>query len=342
MKQRVLVLMHEDLVPPEGGKGYSEEKHVPWKTEFDVMEGLARLGHDVRPLGVHADLALIRRTITEWKPHVVFNLLEEFHEVEVYDSHIVSYLELLKQHYTGCNPRGLLLAHDKALSKKILNYHRIRVPRFGVFMMGRKISRPPRTRYPMFVKSLTEEGSFNLAQASVVHNDEKLKERVAYLHEKNTHVIAEEYILGRELYIGVLGNRRLQTLPILEMVFENLAEGSQPIATTKVKWDWEYSKKRGIDVVVARNISDDLEKRIQRVGKRVFRLLGLSGYARIDLRLTEEGEIYVLEANPNPDLGYGEELCIAAEAAGLGYDGLLAKILGLGRSYEAEWRKMEI
>ena len=339
---RVLVLVHEDHVPPDSIEGFSDKEVLKWKAEYDVVSTLREIGHDVEPLGVRSDLGVIRDRIVEWKPHITFNLLEEFHGVGVYDQHVTSYLELMRQPYTGCNPRGLMLAHDKALTKKILSYHRIHVPRFVVFPRGRKVQLPPRVQFPLFVKSLTEEGSYGISQASIVNSEEKLIERIGYLHEQlETSAIAEEYIEGRELYVGVLGNRRLQTLPTLELVFENLPEGAHRIATSKVKWDWKYQEKRGIDIVRPKDLERDVERKIERLCKRIYRALNLSGYGRIDLRLRDSGEIYVLEANPNADVSDGEELSEAAELAGIKYPELLQKIINLGLSYEAEWRLAE-
>ena len=139
---RVLVLMHESLVPPETLDGYSEAEVLEWKTEFDVVTTLRELGHEVLPLGVCDDLGELRRATEDFKPHIWFNLLEEFHGVGVYDHHVVSYLELMKQQYTGCNPRGLLLAHDKPLAKKILSFHRIRSPMFFVAPRGKRKRKP--------------------------------------------------------------------------------------------------------------------------------------------------------------------------------------------------------
>ena len=276
-------------------------------------------------------MPLARRAIDEWRPAIVFNLLEEFHGNSLYDQHVISYLELLQQPYTGCDPKGLTLTADKSLTKKILAYHRIRSPRFKVFPRGRAVRVPRRLRYPIIVKSLVEEGSYGLSQASIVHNEGKLRERVEYLHEKlETQVIAEEYIAGRELYVGVLGNQRLRTLPAVELVFEKLAPGAEPIATSRVKWDEKYQKEHGIRWMVTEDLTDDDRRRIDRVGKRVYRRLGLSGCARIDLRMAEDGEIWIIEANPNPDLAKAAEFSLAAQAAGMEYHALLRKLINLG------------
>ena len=339
-KLRVLVLVHEDLVPPDDLDGHSDKEIDAWKTEYDVVSCLRDMGHDAQPLGVLSDLAVIRRAIDEFKPHVAFNMLEEFHGVALYDQHVVSYLELIRQPYTGCNPRGLTLAHDKALSKKVLAYHRVPHPHFKVFPVGRtKVRKPARLDFPLLVKSLTEEASLGIAQASLVHNDDKLKERVEFIHEKiGMDAIAEHYIDGRELYVGVIGNQRLQTLPIWELQFTNLPEGTQPIATAKVKWDEKYQKQIGVKTGPATDLPNGVADRILRLCKRAYRDLDLTGYARMDLRLSPAGSFYLIEANPNPQLAYDEELAESAAHAGIKYEDLLQRILNLGLSYRAQWR----
>jgi hypothetical protein len=208
---RVLVLMHPDFIPPDSAKGYTPQEINVWKTEYDVVSTLRAAGHEVRALGVQEELKPIREAIEEFKPHVAFNLLEQFHGETIYDHNVASYLELMKVPYSGCNPRGLMLARGKDLSKTLVHHHRIPVPAFAVFPMRQKVKRPKRLPLPLFVKSLTEDGSRGISQASVVETDEKLVERVAFVHEKiGTAAIVEQYIEGRELYVGVLGNARLK------------------------------------------------------------------------------------------------------------------------------------
>lgn len=333
-KMRIVVLMHEDLVPPDSIEGLTDAQVAPFKTEFDVVVTLRDMGHEVHPLGVSDDLGVIRRAIEQVKPHVCFNLLEEFHGLGVYDAHVVSYLELMRQPYTGCNPRGLMVAHNKAMSKMICRYHRIPVPRFAVFPIGRKVKRAKKLGFPLLVKSLTEEGSVGISQASVVYDDDKLAERVEFIHRTvNTDAIAEEYIDGRELYVGVMGNDRLQVLPVWEMVFPKLRDEAPKIATDKVKWDLGYQKKIGLSTRLARDLDEGLQRRINHLCKRIYRALGLSGYARMDLRLTPDGRAYLIEANPNPNLSYGEDFAESAETAGLKYDPLLHKLINLGIGY---------
>ncbi|REJ66442.1 MAG: ATP-grasp domain-containing protein [Planctomycetota bacterium] len=339
-KLRVLALMHEDLVPPESLEGHSDKEIAEWKVEFDVVDGLQQLGHEVRPLGVTDELGPIRRAVLGWKPHVVFNLLEEFHGVGVYDQHVVGYLELLKQPYTGCNPRGLMLTHDKPLMKKILSYHRIPTPRFGTIPLGRKFrGTPRRLEYPLLIKSTIEDASLGISQASIVHSDDKLSERIAFVHEKvQSDALVEEFIEGRELYVGVLGNQRLQTFPIWEMEFTKMPDDVARIATAKVKWDPKYQEKHGIITRAAQGLSEAVQARIVKICKRAYRDLSLSGYARMDLRLTDDERIYLIEANANPNLEFGEDFAESAEAVGIAYPDLLQRILNLGLRYRAAWR----
>jgi D-alanine-D-alanine ligase len=336
-KLRVVALVHRHLVPPAKIEEGTDITAAPWRTEYDVTSTLQSMGHEVHVLPVHDDLGEIRRLATEWKPHIAFNLLEGFDDIVIFDQNVVSHLELLKLPYTGCNPRGLLLARDKSLSKKLLAYHRINVPEFDVFRIGRPIRRPKRLPFPLIVKSLTQEASIGISQASVVDNDEKLKERVTFIHESiGTAAIAEQYIEGRELYVGVIGNQNLQALPVWELFFTNMPEGAKRIATDRVKWSVKYQKKYGIDSGAATELTDEQCAEIQHVCKRAFRALELSGYARIDLRLDPAGGLWVLEANPNPQIAKGEDFAASAEKAGITYEGVLQRIINLGMRWQPE------
>ena len=330
-RRRIIVLAHESLLPPEDISGLSDEEVAPFKTEFEVRKGLRALGHEVVMVGLSDELAPLRKAIEAFEPHVVFNLLEEFDGEAIFDAHVVGYLELQRAAYTGCNPRGLLLARDKALSKKVLAYHRIQVPQFRVFPRYRKIKSPPRLEFPLIVKSLIEEGSYGISQASVVHSDKSLEERVAFIHEKiRTDAVVEQYIEGRELYVSVLGNHRLQVLPTWEIFLDKLPDDAPKIATRKVKWNLEYQQKYGVRIGRAKGLSEDTERRIARLSRRICRRLGTDGCVRIDFRLDESGGLYFLEANPNPDIGEFEEFAGAAKAAGMSYPDLLQKIVNLG------------
>ncbi len=327
---RILVLMHEDLVPPDCLNGH-DLAAVEWKTEYDVVSTLRKLGHDVQPLGVKSDLGVIRNAVEDWKPHIAFNLLEEFGGVAVYDQNVVSYLELLRVPYTGCNPRGLMLARDKALSKKILSFHRIPFPEFMVVPIGRVVKRPKWLAYPLIVKSVSEEASLGISQASIVEDDDKLRERVAFIHNSvGTGALVERYIEGREFYVGVMGNGHLHVLPVWELLMDRLPDDARRIATARVKWSRKYQEKYGINSCEAKNLPEGMSENIQHLAKRVYRALGLSGYARIDLRMDVAGKVYVLEANPNPQIAAGEDFADSAGKADLSYQDLLQELINIG------------
>ena len=339
-KLRVAALIRDGLIPPEGVTGCDADNPPEWKMEFDIIMTLRELGHEVEPVGLYDDLTPVRRNILEWNPHIAFMMLEEFHGVAQYDHAIVSYLELMKQPYTGCNPRGLMLTHDKSLTKKILNYHRIPTPRFAIFRKRRKIKPPSRLKYPVLVKSATEDASFGISQNSIVSNDQALIDRVNFVHETvGTDALAEEFIEGRELYVGVIGNKQLNVLPVWEMFFRRMPEGVAHIATARVKWNRKYQKKHGIETGPAPDLTDEQVEKIQRICKRVYRSLNMSGYGRIDMRMNADGNIYVIEANANPNLEYGEDLAESAEADGTSYEQLLTRIISLGRGYAAPWQQ---
>ena len=335
-KLRILALVHDHLIPPADVAGV-DVRDAEWKMEYDVVETLRESGHEVHVLGLSDELAGIRPAVSDFQPHIVFNLMEAFAGVPTFDQNVVSYLELLRLPYTGCNPRGLILARDKALSKKLLAYHRIPVPDFTVIRRGRKPILPKRLRYPLIVKSLFFEASNGISQASVVENHDQLSRRVQFVHDSvGTAAIVEQFIDGRELYVGVIGNRRLDVLPVWEMSFADVPGKRWRIATERVKWSTKYQKRHGI-MTKAAVLDPAMVERIQRIAKRSCQALDLNGYARVDLRLDEAaGRVYVLEANPNPNLAYGEDLAESAEASGTSYERLLDRILTLGLRWEPE------
>ena len=236
-------------------------------------------------------LTELRSALMEWKPEVVFNLLEEFNGIVTYDQHVVAFLELMQAPYTGCNPRGLLLSRDKVLCKQLLAFHRIPTPQFAVFRRGQRFTVPRRLRPPLFVKSATEDASLGISQASVVDDMQKLRERVQFMHEQiGSDALVEEYIEGRELYVGVLGNERLTRLPVWEMRF-----GSMPRFVAR---DRDPQGQMGSGLSAALRASPPVRPRnsprrccrqLDRLSRRIYRALHLSGYARIDFRVRADG-----------------------------------------------------
>ncbi|MFT7487087.1 MAG: D-alanine-D-alanine ligase [Candidatus Paceibacteria bacterium] len=338
-KLRIAVLMHEELVPPASIEGLTPAEINRFKVEHDVLSTLRTMGHEAVALGIVDDFAPLRKVLREFKPHVVFNLLAHFHNAAIYESAVVSWLELHKQAYSGCNPRGIFVANDKALSKKVLSYHRIRAARFMVVPRGKSIHRlNKRLQFPLFVKSASEHASTGIAHASIVRDMAHLKDRVEFIHRNvGTAALCEQYIEGRELTVGILGNKRLEVGPVWEMFLDGLPEGAPKIVTERMKWDLSYQEKVEFNTGPAELPKEKLES-IQKLGRRIYRALGLSGFARIDMRMDTAGKIWILEANPNPDLCYGEDFAESFEKLGYTYEALLQKLLNLGMRYHPPWK----
>jgi D-alanine-D-alanine ligase len=341
-RRKVLLMVHEDLVPPADIKGLSDEEIEDVRTEYDVYATLSNLAHDVRVIGIGDQLTELRQTIQDWRPHIVFNLLDEFSGIVTYDHYVVAYLELMRQPYTGCNPRGLMLSRDKVLTKQVLAWHRIATPDFRLFPLGKRFREPRRLAFPLFVKSAIEDASLGISQASLVEDMQSLKERIEFIHDHvKTDALVEEYIDGRELYIGVLGNTRVTTLPVWEMDFGTLSRVQARIATRKVKWDRKYQAKHGIATHAAQDLAAEQQRHLSHLAKRIYRALHMTGFARMDLRMREDGSVFLLEANANPNLSYGEDFAESAAVAGIDYDTLVNRIVNLGLAYLPDWRIFE-
>jgi len=337
-KLKVLVLF-DSIKPTTLDQDLTDQLQSPdWKTQANVVAALKELGHTVEYLAIFDDLSLLRQKCELFGPDVIFNLADQFKNNRSFDQNIASFLELHDIPFTGCGSSGLLLCKHKGISKKILGYHRIRVPEFTVIPRGRRIGRPRRLRFPILVKPLKEEASLGISQASLVATDEQFKERVQFIHEKFADdVIAEEYIEGRELYVSVLGNHRLQVYPIRELVFQQVPPDEPKIATYKAKWDEEYRKRWGLENRFAEGLDPAVERGIRQTCKRIYRLLTVDGYARLDLRLTPANELYFIEANPNPILAADEDFAQSALRAGLTYPQLIERILRTGLAATRGW-----
>jgi len=330
VSKHILVIMHTELVPPADAKEKDIDRYAtPWLTEFDVIKQLEKMGHRVSTLGLYDDLNPLLKIIQEDKPDLVYNLLEEFNGNTQMDYHIVALLEAMSIPVTGCNSKGLVLARDKALAKKILKHHHIVTPSFFTFEKNKKSKIPKNTKYPLIVKCLFEEASFGIAQASIVNTEEKLLERIQYIHEKlKQDAIIEEFIEGVECYVGVLGHQRLQTLPVWQLHFDKAKNPGKEIYSSSAKWNENYRKRKGIDTGPAKFDKPTTEK-IIKACKRAYKALNLSGYARIDFRVTDTGQVYVLEANPNPNIASDDEFAKSAQSHGISYEDLLKKIIAI-------------
>lgn len=303
-----------------------EEEGKP--TEADVLACLQRLGHQVDTLAVFDDVACIIEKLRCFAPDVVFNLTESFHSNRAHEPNIPALLDLMRVKYTGTGAQGLMLCKDKALAKKVLAYHRVRVPHFVISPEERPLKRLRRFVYPAFVKPVGEESSDGIAKASFARSEEEALDRARFIHEKfHCDTLIEEYIDGRELYVSVMGNRKLTVLPPREIFFHEMLPDTPKFATFKAKWDDTYRKKWGIQNGPAGELPAGIAEKLGRLARKVYRVLKIRGFGRIDVRLTPAGEIVVIEANPNPSLACDEDFAQSAAAAGLTYDALIQKML---------------
>jgi D-alanine-D-alanine ligase len=338
-RRRVLVLVHPTLAPPDSLDGVPERRYDEWRTEYDVVQALRAAGHEVAVLGLDESLEPLRRSLEGWRPHLVFNLLEEFNGVVAYEPYVVGYLELMRQPYTGCNPRGLLLAHDKLLAKQVLMAAGIATPRAALVRRGARLPSLVALRYPLFVKSATEDASLGISQRSIVRNRRQLAARVRFIHRQTqSDALVEEYIAGREFYCAVLGNERPRCLPLRELRFGALRAAAPRIATRRIKWNRAYQRRHGIGTRPAGKLPPQLERELMKMARRACDALQLCGYARLDFRVRDDGAIFLLEANPNPCLAEIEDFAAAARAGGLRYGALLERIMKLGLGQRVAWR----
>jgi D-alanine-D-alanine ligase len=309
---------------------YTEEFADPegCYTENDVYQALLENKYEVRRLGLFNDVRLLLDEVAEFRPDVIFNLVETFNHVTHWDKNIAALIELTQIPYTGATPAAITLCNDKGLCKKILRFHRVRTPRFHTFYRGHKVWLPKNLRLPCIIKPLTEEASRGISQASIVDDEKGFLERMHMIHERmKLDAIAEEYIEGRELYVSVIGDQRLRVLPPREITFGQMSEDEPRIATYKAKWDDGYRRKWGIRNAFAGKLPNGLEQHIVDVCKRAYRALNIRSYARFDLRVKPNGQVYVIEPNVNPCIARDDELAQSAAKVGIAYPALIRMVV---------------
>jgi D-alanine-D-alanine ligase len=301
-----------------------------------VREALKRLGHDVEMVGLDSSLTPLIKVLSKSSPDIVFNLLEEFAGEALFDHSVVSFLELMDLAYTGCNPRGLALSRDKATAKKIVTYHGIATPAFFVVSRRQRAVQVPKgVRFPLMVKYLTEEASFGLEPENVVHSVSELRAQVARMLDRfEADLLVEEYIDGREIYLGVLGNELFEVLPARELHFGRLPQKMPRIASGKVKWSAGFRKRHGIHTRTVTTKDQALLQRLRQATQKIVKALRINGYCRVDYRVDRRGQIYFIEANPNPQICIHEDFADAAASDGWAYDELIDRVVHLGRDWE--------
>jgi D-alanine-D-alanine ligase len=328
-KLKVLMLFYSPYQKPRG-YDYKEEFADPdnMYTERDVQKALISNGHEVRLLGIYNDITPLFEEIQHNKPDVIFNMMEVYNDQTHLEKNMAALLEILGIPFTGSSSGVLYLSNNKAIHKKILDYHGIKVPRFLECALGGKVSLPDDFLFPAIVKPTCEEASRGISQASVVDNVAALTERVKFIHEHmRMDAIIEEFIMGRELYVSVMGHKQLIVFPAREMIFSKVPENEPRVATYKAKWDDEYRKRWGIKSVPAKNIDLQLKEHLEDVCKRAYWALDARSYLRFDIRLTPQGEVYIIEPNANPCVARIDELAQAALLAQVSYEELIERIV---------------
>src|SRR5919112_2298126 len=319
MKITVLTFLDSE---DENSKEY--EQVVP-----QVARTLRSLGHRVSIPGVNGDVKRLIAGLSRRRPDLVFNLMEMFGDNVFGDIPVAGLLNLLGLKYTGSGPGELYLSQDKGLTKKLLAFEDILYPRFAVFSRDTAFETGGNLRMPLFVKPLRSDASLGIGGKSLVHDAAALMERVAAIHkELEDSALAEEYIDGREFYVGVLGNAQPKALPPVEVDFTGFPEGVPKVMDSKAKWDERSKEYKGTKSVIA-NLPDELRAKLQKVAVDAYRALRVKDYGRVDLRLTETGEIYVLEVNASCYLEKTSEFAMAASASGLDYPRLIERLVNL-------------
>ncbi len=329
---RILVLF-EVNDPPAPDEEYERRmrEESDWRTEGHVVTALKALGHEVHLGAIYKNPRDVIDLVERIQPDLVWNFVQTFHGTRRFESHIAGVLELCRVPYTGCDHRALMLCQDKALSKEILKHHRVPVAPFVVSRRTQPLKKLARAIFPVMVKPLAEEGSVGISRDSFAETEEQALARIHFLHERlKQDVIVERYVWGREIYVGVIGNDRLKVLPPRELKFSKVPEGEPKFASFKAKWDEGYRERWGIFSTFPDDLSDSLQRSLATVAKRVFRALQMRGFGRIDLRLTEEGKLVVVEANPNPEIAQGEDIAEAAAKVGMPYNDLIERLVVLG------------
>jgi D-alanine-D-alanine ligase len=306
-----------------------KKKKKKKKTDIEaISDALRELGHEPSNVAIDGRPTTLTR-LRNNDADLFFNLVESYAGDDTMEMHFAAYLDLVGKKYTGAGPQGSFLAMDKTIAKKIIRYHDVYTPYSAVVYKGR-VEHAQDIKFPVIVKPAAEDASKGIDASSVVNSVKELLERISYIHDEfDAAALLEEYIEGREIYAAVLGNDRPEALPLVELDLSKLPDGMPRIAGYEVKFDVNTEAYRKTKSAPAKDLEEDMVVRIQDAAVTVYRALKLRDYGRIDLRLAENGRVYVIEANPNPWLDPAAEFMMAAKEGGRSYTQVIAEIVEL-------------
>jgi len=334
-KLRIAVLYdiwYDDSEEPPEGKPSRRKKKPDKEDRQEIHEALREAGHSpfyVSIDGTRESLAELAKTECD----LIFNLTASWAGDDTKDIHLAAYLDLCGFKYTGAGPFGLHLSQNKSLAKKIFAFHGIRTPFFAAVYRGRLDWAHDDLSFPVIVKPAREDGSIGIEFNAVCESIKELMERIHDIHEKfDSPALIEEYIEGREIYVAVLGNENPAALPVVELDMSKLPEGTPRIAGTEVKWRTGSEAYKKTKSVIPTDLDEKVGRELQEVALAAYQAVDLRDYGRIDMRLAEDGKIYVLEVNPNPWLHSKAEVALAAKESGRTYPALIEEIVNLAQA----------
>jgi D-alanine-D-alanine ligase len=311
-----------------GGKRKKKKREKHDREE--VFEALEKLGHEPTYEVLNGEDKNLT-ALAKCEADLFFNLVESYSGDDTKDMHVAAYLDLLGKIYTGAGPQGLYLAQDKGLAKKIFGFHNVRTPFFATCYQG-TLDHADDIQFPLIVKPVSEDGSIGIDKDSVVNSVKELMERIHYIQEDfDSPALVEEYIEGREIYAAVMGNLQPEALPLIELDLSKLPAGMPKVAGTEVKWEKETEAYKVTKSAPVEDLDEEITDRLCKTAVKAYRALKLRDYGRIDMRLTEKGEVYVIEANPNPWLSSTSEFYMAAKKSGRSYAETIGEIVDCAR-----------
>jgi D-alanine-D-alanine ligase len=330
MRKLNIAVLYDAAEEAEKGKSRGKKRPEAYR---QVESALKKRGHHVELIPASPDIRKLVSQIEKSRSEIIFNVCEALGEISQHEQHVAALLELLRKRYTGSAPHALAMAQDKELSKKLFAYSGLKYPKYAVMNAG-KVEWADDLEFPVFIKPLDQDASIGIDNRSVAYNIKDMMERISFIHtELGSPALIEEFIEGREIYVGVLGNEKPAPLPILEWDFSSVADGVPKIASSEAKWD-ETSEYKNSPEIFPEDIPENIRGEIQEAALTAYKLLKLHDYGRIDLRVRvnpkkKSWEYYIIEVNPNPHLDIESELPIAARKIGMDYPDLIERIVEL-------------